>query len=135
MKLLKNEIRILQALARGKSLTEVIITYNTDSHKINSIVAKYENLKKGAPKQYSLSPECDILLNGRKINSCRELHQGNPENQPWFSVEKSCLLCLIQQNNTNNKSSLLALCKEVQPYFHRETNAIYQMALSLSKKK
>ena len=128
----KKEIQILKEILSGKSLTEVIIRFNTDSDKVDEIVAKYEILKANRPpKKYALDEQCNILLDGRPITSCRELHNGDPTNQPWLQIEKKCLRCLVQQNTDGEQSPILQLVKDVQPYFHRPETAILQMLYKL----
>lgn len=109
-----------------------------NAEKLMQLAVEYRVLQKNQsmpiPKT-DLADNCDVKLRGTRLKCLSVLHdKGTAHEQPWLDIERKCLSCCVEQNKTEDQTTLQELFEDLAPYFDRTTSALSQEWANINRK-
>ena len=107
-----------------------------DSDQVSKLYAKFmltTNTVDKPQDKHTLSSAGEILLYGKRIDTCYELTNSNREDESWLTIERKALIHMMKDNRVSSEASIKKMCDErgVAIFFNRSNGAIYQKAIAV----
>ena len=122
------------SLPNDQLIESIAVEFGKDESDVRKVIVSFAvSRKKNPGRRYALDEYCFILLDGRRIDTCRELSPDKPRiHQPWKQIEDTCLRCSL--SSQRGEDAILAVCRDLEDYFDRPAVALYNRYFKITSK-